>query len=560
MNIDLTYRKENINGISIRILKSALQKYIRRNDYDKGIYSLSLLDILELEKTNVNAKRIRTNMINRLIVSMSEEVNIHEDLPIIFKELYNNWQQNRTKEKSKKYLFQMYKLLVNSKKNRLISDLRTVYNLPEYYDKDFELLEFKHKILHENFNIDCLYNKPHDFEKFKEKLENKNIDCFADLSYLLKDNKNIKKIWKYLLTKNNEQIEALYYFYRKMTHKEKYLYLYHSILLLIYNPVNNKLEIPKINLKVKKQKFDDFVNDIHTGNKDKTVVDFALEGAIVINEDKRFFIEKFRTMYVEFKKYLLMNKIDLIIKKFNIKLTDIENDSEITKLPHAQKITSSYKKVVYVDTKKVYKGLYNKDDKLLFNNIINTKLVQVLEEFLGFSKKERTFLEISEILKLNNKYYLVFNNVTKVDLNDYTTETTKLEKNVKILKRNSIKRVSDIEDTITDDMKILVLQHLYIIYLLNVGDYGSHNILVKKDRITGIDLEEVRGTKKLNLMNVFFKKISKKQETIYKSFMKKIKHFKKELTEEQKNIITRYYGNFELINNNIKAFFKIYTL
>jgi hypothetical protein len=420
MKIDLTYRKETINGFSIRVLKSALQKYIRRNDFIKGSYALLLLDIIDLERSNVSAKRIRTNMINRLIVSMSEEVNIHENLPTTFKNLYDKWQKNRTDISSRKYLFQMYKLLVDSKKSRLISDIRTVYNLPEYYDNDFETLEFKHKLLHEKYNIDCLYGKIHDLTEFKNKLDNHDINCFADLSYLLKeDSRIITTIWKYLLTKKNIQINSLYYFYKKMTHKEKYLYLYHAILLLIFEPKNKKTNIPEVdmdeinNLINSKIEFDNFVYDIHTGNKDKTVVDFALEGSIVLGEDKRFYNETFRKMYIDFKSFLIKNKIDLIIDKFGIKLTNIKDNSKIINLPHAQKLTGSYKKVVYVSKNKVYKGSYSKDDKLLIRNIVHTKLVELLESMLDFTENEKTYLEILEIQKFNDKYYLVFKNIGK---------------------------------------------------------------------------------------------------------------------------------------------------
>jgi len=91
------YRAErSYFGYDPSVLKSGLQKYARRAELDKGLWCLiemDLFSLIELEgpalnqylyahpketrkNTQANARRLRTNLVNRLVVIMSEEVNI----------------------------------------------------------------------------------------------------------------------------------------------------------------------------------------------------------------------------------------------------------------------------------------------------------------------------------------------------------------------------------------------------------------------------------------------------------------------------------------------------
>ena len=77
-------------------LKSGIQKYARRNEVEKGLWCLVEMDLFSLLEWNgpvlnaflarypelnrkqveINARRLRTNMVNRLVVMMTEEVNV----------------------------------------------------------------------------------------------------------------------------------------------------------------------------------------------------------------------------------------------------------------------------------------------------------------------------------------------------------------------------------------------------------------------------------------------------------------------------------------------------
>ena len=82
-------------------------------------------------------------MINRLVVMMSEEVNISTWwLPIKMMELYQKWWSNRGNPESQKYLVDMYLYLTSQRMIRLTSDLKSVYVLPSYYVKPNQMPDF----------------------------------------------------------------------------------------------------------------------------------------------------------------------------------------------------------------------------------------------------------------------------------------------------------------------------------------------------------------------------------------------------------------------------------
>ena len=112
--------------------------------------------------------------------------------------------------------------------------------------------------------------------------------------------------------------------------------------------------------------------------------------------------------------------------------------------------------------------------------------------------------------------------------------TTKIETNVKVVPRGKvIRRVSDIESNglLTDEIKSATLQHLYLIFLLDIGDSGTHNVLIREDYdstgrlIAGVDLEERRAIKEKEsrLDHLFKKAPSKRQKSLYESDIRKIK-------------------------------------
>lgn len=175
------HRERSFHNIDVRTLKSAIQKYARRAMfYPKGVWCLIELDLFSILETNphaysnvnekkltekqiqINAKKIRSNSVNRLVAMMSEDVGPTDPtLPLKVYELYSKWIENRGRTSGREYLLKLYYLLSNDKveRIRLLSDLRTVYNLPERLTENKNL----HRKLLEKFGmndlLEILYGK-----------------------------------------------------------------------------------------------------------------------------------------------------------------------------------------------------------------------------------------------------------------------------------------------------------------------------------------------------------------------------------------------------------------
>ena len=129
------------HGVSLSLLKSALQKFIRRSETEKALgclyenETLLLLEnatpteVTEFQRQNkqntITQKAInqfgkakRTNMANRLLVICSEEVNIHDNphIPVYIWRLYKRWLSERHQEGSVVYLAQALTILSNAKR------------------------------------------------------------------------------------------------------------------------------------------------------------------------------------------------------------------------------------------------------------------------------------------------------------------------------------------------------------------------------------------------------------------------------------------------------------
>jgi len=72
----VAYRQDlSVNGIRLDVLKSGIQKYIRRNVFVKGMWCAVELDLFTYS-TDKRARGIRTNFIHRLMINYLEEIAI----------------------------------------------------------------------------------------------------------------------------------------------------------------------------------------------------------------------------------------------------------------------------------------------------------------------------------------------------------------------------------------------------------------------------------------------------------------------------------------------------
>lgn len=323
-----TFRQESVNNVHLSVLKSALQKSIRRSDWDVGLTALGYLSAFDDE--TAAGKRIRTNVTNRLIVCMAEEISINDwHLPIRMKALHDRWKNVRSDRALSCIVWvEMFTVLTNARKCRIVSDYKTRYNLPPY-KMALDRLDALHGRLLSKYGV----GDPEvtTLETFRSLLNQGADDCFVYVRNVLRNGKAkdltmTLGIWTATLDAIRSPVlkdaaRSLKAFHQMMSHAEKPIYLYHAILIALfqtrYNPQSDA-DLPSAatddsaamaealaNRTAQHDgAFPEYVYDRHTTENvsKKNSLDFALEGAFVTDEDKRFLNETYRAMYVDFKR------------------------------------------------------------------------------------------------------------------------------------------------------------------------------------------------------------------------------------------------------------------
>jgi hypothetical protein len=213
-----------------------------------------------------------------------------------------------------------------------------------------------------------------------------------------------------------------------------------------------------------------------------------------------------------------------------------EKISEIKNAPRGQNRTANWKKAVYIVEDLVFKGPYtsDKDFSRLMKNLRYAYAIELLEAAMQLPEWQRGSLPWEYLgCGDENQYYLAAPNVGKWINIPSKLESTEVEKNVLVVPRTkAIMRVSDIEENgqLTNDVKLASLQHLYLRFLLDIGDSGTNNVLIREDchssgrLIAGIDLEDRRGNgKKKRRLHLLFSKPYEKHIPLYRSDISKIK-------------------------------------
>ena len=118
-----------------------------------------------------------------------------------------------------------------------------------------------------------------------------------------------------------DTISALQKFYTRMGHREKPIYLYHAVLLIVRRneidwnstappfdtPIADVVKLYADHLGGGKMKIDGYVLDLHTKKMKWSahcLEKFAMEGAYVKNENTNFLNQEYRDIYILLKKEL----------------------------------------------------------------------------------------------------------------------------------------------------------------------------------------------------------------------------------------------------------------
>ena len=115
------------HGYKLDILKSGIQKYLRRRESDKMIWCAMEIFKFELwsenEKEKKMCKGIISNMLNRIIVMMDEELLFCEiERYVVLREMIEKFDKDR--KNGFKYLLNICKCLSEGRISRRSSDIR----------------------------------------------------------------------------------------------------------------------------------------------------------------------------------------------------------------------------------------------------------------------------------------------------------------------------------------------------------------------------------------------------------------------------------------------------
>jgi hypothetical protein len=319
----------SLNKLQFDIIKSGLQKSIRRCMTSEALSYGIEGDLFSLVENQGKSKGNRTNLMNRLRIILIEDL---FDWRVILQvePWFTAWEKERKNISSRKYLLSIIRVMSEAKKIRLISDLK-VFLIRELYR---QTLGNKYDKLFNGWNehgerTDLL-------SRFIYLLKNKNPNClyWYQEMYL---NKLDTDIWLTLINivKNSNPIlikviKTLQLLQLQLTknHRERYLYTMCAIAFILFDDHIDwsPKELSKLMSDQKTEKIyqkhlhkwtcdnlpygkagwlpENIVVDKHTFNgrmHGKTALDFAKIGSLVLNEDKNFYFPILRKIYLEKK-------------------------------------------------------------------------------------------------------------------------------------------------------------------------------------------------------------------------------------------------------------------
>ena len=342
-----------------------------------------------------------------------------------------------------------------------------------------------------------------------------------------------KEIWTFLrkLAFGVPSIQALYEIYVKMTHQERPLYLYHALLLHMRRDQFRWDEpmcmppIPKANPLYVID--DDYTKDHHVSGA-KTVHSYIklLKESFFVphtHHSREFVQPCYEELYryiklavghfEEYKAFPSDKEIQIYIEQ-HFEAPSLVQDAPngfietLEDMPLAQRRTGKNKKFVRIDFKsqRIIKGPYRVSEPAYQNAIKFNKALALLDaNTVQDTRWKSTAWKWEAVYRIGEEHYLVAPLVAIPDLDvpsvrnvetwkdGYTYEC--YERNSKVLGWR-IKDLIDEGQLNDPQTKEAVLQHLYLRYVLGVGDTNVGNMMKVENTeqlVAGLDLDEVRS-------------------------------------------------------------------
>ena len=326
-------KRISLNRLMFDVVKSGLQKAIRRGD-EKALSMAYAIegDLYSLVVTS-GTKGNRTNLANRLRIILVEDLFNARSIPVM-EDLFTKWEHTRETLISRNYLVNIVHFMTQSKKIRLVSDLKV-----------FMLREDHRRVLGTEY--DDLFNGWNDYpdpseqvnplDRYLYLLGIKNPNCL----YWYQQLGQPINMWSHLIkladisTHHPHEIKSLLkslmmiqrQLPEKKVHDERYLYVMFATAIFLFEdlidwncPSVEFLGETEVNRLYEEHRKtwtpsnlpypnvgwlpEEVVVDKHTAKglaHGKNSLDFATVGSMVNNQDSTFFFSRLREIYIKKK-------------------------------------------------------------------------------------------------------------------------------------------------------------------------------------------------------------------------------------------------------------------
>lgn len=540
----------SMNGISIDILKSSIQKYIRRGILDKAIYCILEWDLfhelINRDGITTGLKANSTNLINRLLIISCEDCTcISLALPILMKDLVDRYHQVRytNDDMRRETLVDIVTLLCSVQKSRELSHIRSVYHQVYSFDGSrytYNDIDSVFSIREHMMKYIDIYTFDRD-RSFEYEFDRKSDACFYwfHQAYHSGDKKLVLSIINYVIDRQKDPIKIdtmniIKKWYTTYKFKEIELFPMMIILIALRDqpmtiPLNPNTgdqwkEYLLVNLNEKPLSIDKYCIDMHTKQGRLNKMDrsrFAIEGALVENEDP-LTNQVYKEIYTTFRQYQFNKDVSNQVPNGSILMYNVTHkisQSEIDKLymidtPRGQLLTGKHKKQVFIPIQGRYsdyiiKGPWKSKDVYRLNTMIFRMRVLTA---LSISISKFTIASAED-----GNGYLFYRNISSIDSSkwisrlDYDKNIQPEGSNVRIIDRSSmgITQLHQVDREIQKDIlfgKQYLFKGLIVLSLLRVGDVGFYNILVSNGIGYIIDYEENTTRTQFSSMSNFLAK------------------------------------------------------
>jgi len=502
--IDLTFRSvKSINGIDLDILKSGLQKYIRRCEFDKAVWCATELFLFCMYDDKI-ARATFTNFLNRLKIITLEDIGLGRPQLLILIDYY----MEQLKNKNYDVLPKMIHIMCYSNHYRFYSHIRNyIYSTINKSETPADLIEsIKIALKHKDLKIvDCL-NKLFLYNNSRLTKQYFNVLGTFLVTPVLRKILSICARW-YANTKLKESFLMLFH--------PAYCFIMQDIIDLNIEYAIIDFDDPQIylkkNLSNKVIIFDNYILDKHTSKgRTRDITIFKNEGSLVAYEPldlRRHIEEKINSPL----KQLYETNYDL-----NEMIMLIERETEYFKFKIRAQLTCSNSRpdtyFARVDQNNVVvKGPFiNKSKVELIYNIMKIMSLFTKVNCFDINIKYLIADQFKNIVQLGTRstidnskpyYFIYMRDLYNIDTYPSIIKNSKYWINTEVVDYDKLFENNDYNmnniTEMSDEFIISLIYQLCIRYAFELGDFAKRNFIRINNMAYNIDIDNIFVGKKI---------------------------------------------------------------